>query len=90
MGFPRQEYWNGMPFPSPGDLLDPGIKPASPAWQTGLLPPSQLGSTYNEILLNHKEWNNAICNLVGSRDYHSKWTQKEKDKHCMIALMCEI
>jgi len=31
MGFPRQEYWSGLPFPSPGDLLDPGIKPASPA-----------------------------------------------------------
>ena len=26
MGFPRQEYWNGLPFPSPGDLLDPGIE----------------------------------------------------------------
>ena len=26
MGFPRQEYWNGLPFPSPGDLPDPGIK----------------------------------------------------------------
>ena len=30
MGFPRQEYWNGLPFPSPGDLPEPGIKPASP------------------------------------------------------------
>ena len=29
MGFPRQEYWSGLPFPSPGDLLDPGIKPSS-------------------------------------------------------------
>ena len=28
MGFPRQEYWSGLPFPPPGDLLDPGIKPA--------------------------------------------------------------
>ena len=27
MGFSRQEYWNGLPFPSPGDLPDPGIKP---------------------------------------------------------------
>ena len=27
MGFPRQEYWSGLPFPSPGDLPDPGIKP---------------------------------------------------------------
>ena len=31
MGFPRQEYRSGLPFPSPGDLLDSGIKPASPA-----------------------------------------------------------
>ena len=30
MGFSRQEYWSGLPFPSPGDLPDPGIKPASP------------------------------------------------------------
>ena len=30
MGFSRQEYWSGLPFPSPGDLPDPGIKPTSP------------------------------------------------------------
>ena len=30
LGFPRQEYWSGLPFPSPGYLPDPGIKPASP------------------------------------------------------------
>ena len=29
--FPRQEYWSGLPFPPPEDLLDPGIKPSSPA-----------------------------------------------------------
>ena len=29
MGFPRQEYWSGLPFPPPGDLPDPGIKPVS-------------------------------------------------------------
>ena len=35
MGFPRQEYWSGLPFPPPGDLPDPGIKlqsPVSPAF----------------------------------------------------------
>ena len=31
MGFSRQEYWSGLPFPSPGDLPDPGIEPGSPA-----------------------------------------------------------
>ena len=30
-GFPRQEYWSGLPFPSPGHLLNPGIEPVSPA-----------------------------------------------------------
>ena len=32
MGFSREEYWSGLPFPSPGDLSDPGIKPASLAF----------------------------------------------------------
>ena len=34
-GFPRQECWNGLPFPSPGDLPDPGIEPSSPALAGG-------------------------------------------------------
>ena len=32
MGFPRQLYWSGLPFPPPGDLSDPGIEPASPVY----------------------------------------------------------
>ena len=36
--FSRQEYWSGLPFPSPGDLPDPGIKPESPALQADSLP----------------------------------------------------
>ena len=38
MGFSRQEYWSGLPFPSPGDLPDPGIQPRSPALQADALP----------------------------------------------------
>ena len=37
VGFPRQEYWSGLPFPSPGDLPDPGIEPWSPAPQADSL-----------------------------------------------------
>ena len=37
MGFSRQEYWSGLPFPSPGDLPDPGIKPRSLALQADAL-----------------------------------------------------
>jgi len=36
--FSRQEYWSGLPFPSPGDLPDPGIEPGSPALQAESLP----------------------------------------------------
>ena len=41
MGFSRQEYWSGLPFPAPGDLPDPGIKfesPMSPVLQADSLP----------------------------------------------------
>ena len=48
MGFSRQECWSGLPFPSPGDLPDPGIKPRSPSLQADALPsepPGKLGVT---------------------------------------------
>ena len=38
LGADRQEYWSGLPFPSPGDLPDPGIEPRSPALQADALP----------------------------------------------------
>ena len=38
MQFFRQEYWSGLPFPSPGDLPDPGIEPRSPELQANSLP----------------------------------------------------
>ena len=49
MGFPRQEYWNGLPFPSPEDPLNPGIKlasPASPVLQADSLPAEPLGKPH--------------------------------------------
>ena len=42
LGFSRQEYWRGLPFPSPGDLANLGTEPASPARQVDSLPPSRL------------------------------------------------
>ena len=50
MGFSRQEYWSGLPFPSPGDLPDPEIEPRSPALQGGALtsePPGKPTVMYN-------------------------------------------
>ena len=43
MGFFSQEYWSGLPFPSPGDLPDPGIKPGSSALQAAALPSEPAG-----------------------------------------------
>ena len=47
MGFSRQEYWSGLPFPSPGDLPNPGIKPRSPALQADSLPIEPPGEPKN-------------------------------------------
>ena len=54
MGFSRQECWSGLPFPSPGNLLDPGIEPGSPALQVDSLPTSCEGSpvTYLSYSIN--------------------------------------
>ena len=43
MGFPRQQYWSGLPFHSPGDLSDPGIESGSPALQEDSLPTESPG-----------------------------------------------
>ena len=52
MVFSRQEYWNGLPFPSPGDLPDPGIEPGSPALPTDALlpePPGKPGAKCQDL-----------------------------------------
>ena len=47
MGFSRQEYWSGLPFPSPGDLPDPGIEPESSALKADSLPSESSGKDTN-------------------------------------------
>ena len=57
MEFSRQKYWSGLPFPSPGDLPDPGIKPGSPTLQTDTLlfePPGKPN------IFNHKSLHVSI------------------------------
>ena len=50
MGFSRQEDWSGLPFPSPGDLPDPGMEPGSPALQADALPSEPPGTLHLSIL----------------------------------------
>ena len=50
MGFPRQEYWSGLSFPSPGNLPDPEIEPGSPALQADSLLSEPQGKLFWELL----------------------------------------
>ena len=50
MGFSRQKYWSGLTCPSPGDLLDPVIKPASPVLQVDSLPTEPPGKPYHSTI----------------------------------------
>ena len=56
MGFSRQEYWNGLPFPSPGDCLNPETETGSPELQADFLPSEPYTTyihmyTFNELIL---------------------------------------
>ena len=73
MEFSRREYWSGLPFPSPGDLPDPGIKPTSPALQADTLPPELPGKYI--IILDMKRdsailltWLKRVESRVGGSD----------------------
>ena len=54
-GFSRQEYWSGLPFPSPGDLPDPGIGPESPTVEEGALQSEPPGKSDINMYCHTKE-----------------------------------
>jgi len=57
MEFSRQEYWSGLPFPSPGDLPGPGVEPGSPTLQVYSLPFEPQGKTsmsYSQVMKMNK------------------------------------
>ena len=100
MGFSRQEYRSGLPFPSPGDLLNPGIEPRSPALQADALssePPGKKCKSRKSrnIWSNGQiwpwitEWSRANTIRVLPREHtvHSKYplpTTQEKTQHMDI------
>ena len=56
VGFSRQEYWSGLPFPSPGDLPDPGIEPGSPALEADALTSEPPGRPRKPQYFGHLMW----------------------------------
>ena len=59
-GFSRQEYWSGLPFPSPGDLPNLGIEPRSPALQADALPSEPPGKPQREDNVSTKQRRDGI------------------------------
>ena len=67
MGFSRQECWSGLPFPSPGDLSNPGIEPRSPALRADALPSEPPGKPTINV---------NCCNGYFSEHVHGTHIQK--------------
>ena len=63
MGFSRQEYWSGLPFPSPGDLPDPGIEPRSPALEADALTSEPPGKSYKYVYYSLVKYSFLITHL---------------------------
>ena len=63
LGFSRQEYWGGLPFPSPGDLPDPGIELESPALQADSLTSDTLATSCEGLTL----WKRLMLGGIGGR-----------------------
>ena len=72
MGFSRQEYWSGLPFPSRGYLPNPGVKPRSPALQVDSLPSQTSGKPTRDYIASCESSQNKrfVCML---RYFHCVW-----------------
>ena len=79
MEFSRQEYWRGLPFPSPGDLPHPEIKPRPPALHTGLLPSKPLDIQIMEYS-NDGNWLNNQRNKLLNPQQHEFHNYVERNR----------
>ena len=83
LGFSRQEYWSGLPFPSPGDLPNPEIEPGSPVLQADALPSEPPGKS-SPRKRNTKKQNVCLRRSYKSLRKEEKWKAKKKGKDIPI------
>ena len=83
LGFSRQEYWSGLPFPSPGDLPNPEIEPGSPVLQADALPSEPPGKS-SPRKRNTKKKNVCLRRSYKSLRKEEKWKAKKKGKDTPI------
>ena len=82
MEFSRQEYWSGLPFPSPGDLPDPGIEPRSPALQADALLPELPGKPilcYIKLMNLYLILKNILKDIKSINDFRSELGRGNKE-----------
>ena len=75
MGFSRQEYWSGLPFPSPGDLPDPGIRPGSPALEADALTSEPPGKCCSMLFNLRKYFYISTGNYVIHHPSNCQWKE---------------
>ena len=83
LGFSRQEYWSGLPFPSPGDLPDPGIEPGSPVLQADTSPSEPPGKKYLP-LFTREERQSVQKMVLGEQD---GFMRKPEIEHSLTTLL---
>ena len=92
MRFSRQEYWSGLPFPSPGDLLNPGIEPISPALAGGFFTLSHLVVWMRKTInsMHNKEVNYTVCYKVVSAMENIEKIEQNKGMAGRIGIGCSF
>ena len=95
LGFPRQEYWRGLPFPPPGDLPDPEIEhtsPGSPVWQVGSSlaelsgkPPWRLPFAYYAVFLTLPS-----SGLLFAYNFPILSTKSHRDEKIQKSCFCDL
>ena len=94
MRFPRQEYWNGLPFPSPGDLPHPAIKPVSPPSPIlaggffTTVPPERNRAPLVVQWLRRCTSNGRSEGLISvwrTNTLHAVWCSQKKKKYCYLS-----
>ena len=92
MGFPRLEYWSGLPFPSPGDLPNPGTEPRSPVLQVDSLPTEQRGyllilrlDAFSKSRLSIWKLSVHVMLKPSLEDFEHNLTSMEDECNCPLA-----
>ena len=91
MGFSRQEYWRGLPFPSPGDLPDPGIEPGPPSLEADALTSEPPRKPYRMLMFTQMfKFHKIFFRKVFSSHWTQVSTQKKKKSVSRVETLCDF